>query len=95
MIENNTNYSLEKGDDTKGYREYSLHYGWNKLTHYILKQLPQHRVIEASLNDNREVIINNTGSRIASNDNTSVEGSNHMILIGYQQMYYLYCNDFV
>ena len=47
---------------------YNSHYGWNNISHDILIQLAKTKVIEASINENREAILNEAGYMIQSND---------------------------
>ena len=62
MIGNNTKDSIAKrGGITKFWR-YNPHYGLNKLAHDILMQLSRNMIMEASHNENKDVIFNDTGS---------------------------------
>ena len=87
MIDINNNKFLAKRSDTDGSYGYNPHYGWNKLLHDIVAQLPKTKVKEASLHENIVVILNETGYMMKSSDNESVEGHITLISSRYHQDY--------
>ena len=80
----------QKNGDIDGFYRYNPHYGWNKLSHDILIQLPKTKVTEVGLNGNKQVVLDQAGYMIQSNDDQSVQGNNKLIPTGYQQDFYLY-----
>ena len=76
MIDNTTTYYVAKRGDTYGCHRYNPYYRWNKLSHDILIQLPNVKIIDASIHENKEVLLNEAGYRNQSNDSESLQGHN-------------------
>ena len=72
-ITNNNKYSIAKRGRTNEYWGFNLYYGWNILTHDMLKNSKK-KLKMADDSEDKQIMLTDTGSRIESIDIESSKG---------------------